>query len=57
MPDRVKNEEALHRVKEERNFLPMGEGGKKRANWIGHILAKNCFFLVLLQKTHEGRKY
>jgi hypothetical protein len=38
-PDRVRNEEELHRVKEERNIL---QRIKRRANWIGHILRRNC---------------
>jgi len=33
--DRVKNEEVLHRVKEERNILHAIK--RRKANWIGHI--------------------
>jgi hypothetical protein len=36
----VKNEEVLHRVKEERNALPTIK--KRKANWIGHMLRRNC---------------
>jgi hypothetical protein len=39
--DHVKNEEVLHRVKEERNTLRTIT--RRKANWIGHILLKNCF--------------
>jgi hypothetical protein len=39
--DRVKNEEVLHRVKEERNILRTIN--RRKANWIGHILRTNCF--------------
>jgi hypothetical protein len=38
--DRVKNEEVLHRVKEERNVLDTIK--RRKANWIGHILRRNC---------------
>jgi hypothetical protein len=45
--DRVRNEEVLHRVKEERNIL---RGIKRRkANWIGHILRRN----VVLRRVFE----
>jgi len=35
----LKNEEVLHRVKEERNIL---HTVKRRAYWIGHILNRSC---------------
>jgi hypothetical protein len=38
--DRVRNEEVLHRVKEERNILLTIK--RRKANWIGHILRRNC---------------
>jgi hypothetical protein len=38
--DRVRNEEVLHRVKEERNIVHTIKG--RNANWIGHILRRNC---------------
>jgi hypothetical protein len=37
--NRVKNEEVLHRVKEERNILHTVK--RRKANWIGHILLRN----------------
>jgi len=37
--DRVKNE-VLRRVKEERNIVHTVN--RRKANWIGHILCKNC---------------
>jgi len=47
--DRVRNEEVLLRVKEQRNIL---HGiSKRKANWIGHILCGNC----LLQRIIEGK--
>jgi hypothetical protein len=47
--DRVRNEEVLLRVKEQRNILH--EISKLKANWIGHILCRNC----LLQHVIEGK--
>jgi hypothetical protein len=44
----VRNEEVLLRVKEQRNILH--EIRKRKANWIGHILCRNC----LLQWVIEG---
>jgi hypothetical protein len=45
----VRNEEVLLRVKEQRNILH--EISKREANWIGHILRRNC----LLQQVIEGK--
>jgi hypothetical protein len=48
--DHVRNEEVLHSgVKEEWNILH--EMSKRKANWIGHILRRNC----LLQRVIEGK--
>jgi hypothetical protein len=47
--DHVRNEDVLLRVKEQRNILH--EVRKRKANWIGHILRRNC----LLQRVIEGR--
>ena len=47
--DHVRNEEVLLRVKEQRNILQ--EIRKRKANWIGHILRRNC----LLQRVIEGK--
>jgi hypothetical protein len=44
----VRNE-VLFRVKEQRNILH--EIRKREANWIGHILRRNC----LLQQGIEGK--
>jgi hypothetical protein len=44
----VRNEDVLLRVKEQRNILH--EIRKGKANWIGHILRRNCF----LQRVIEG---
>jgi hypothetical protein len=48
--DHVRNEEVLLRVKAQRN-IPH-EICKRKANWIGHILCRNC----LLQQVIEGKK-
>jgi hypothetical protein len=47
--DHVRNEEVLLRVKEQRNILH--EIHKRKVNWIGHILRRNC----LLQRVIEGK--
>jgi len=39
--DHVRNEEVLLTVKEQRNILH--EISKRKADWIGHILHRNCF--------------
>jgi hypothetical protein len=44
-----RNDEVLLRVKEQRNTLH--EIGKWKANWLGHILRRNC----LLQQVIEGK--
>jgi hypothetical protein len=45
----VRTEEVILTVKEQRNILH--EIRKRKANWIGHILCRNC----LLRKVIEGR--
>jgi hypothetical protein len=45
----VRNEEVSLRVKEQRYILH--EIRKRKANWIGHILCRNC----LLQRVIEGK--
>jgi len=47
--DRVKNEEVLLRVNEQKNILH--EIRKRKSNWIGHILRRNC----LLKRVIEGK--
>jgi len=47
--DHVRNEEVLNRVKEQKN-IPH-EISKQKANWIGHILRRDC----LLQCVIEGK--
>jgi hypothetical protein len=45
----VRNEEVLLRVSEQRNILH--EIRQRKANWIGHILRRNC----LLKEVIEGK--
>jgi hypothetical protein len=45
----VRKEEILLKFKEQRNILH--EIRKRKANWIGHILRRNC----LLQRVIEGK--
>ena len=47
--DHVRNKDILHRVKEQRNILH--EIRKRKANWIGHSMRRNC----LLQRVTEGK--
>jgi hypothetical protein len=47
--EHVRNEEMLLRVNEQRNILH--EIRKRKANWIGHILHRNC----LLKQVIEGK--
>ena len=48
----VGNEEVLHRVKKERNILHAIK--RKKANWIGHILCKNCLLIQIIEEKVEG---
>ena len=45
----MRNEEVLLRVNEQRNILH--EISKRKANWISHILCRNC----LLKRVIEGK--
>jgi hypothetical protein len=47
--DHVRNEDVLLRVKKQRNILHKIR--KWKANWIGHIMRRNC----LLQRVIEGK--
>jgi hypothetical protein len=49
LTDHVRKEEVLLKVKKQRNILH--EISKRKANWIGHILRRNC----LTQKVMEGK--
>jgi hypothetical protein len=52
LTDRVINE-VLHRTKEERNILKTIK--RRKANWIGDILRRNCLLKHVLEGKIEGR--
>jgi hypothetical protein len=52
--DRVRNEEVLHRVKEERNIVHTIK--RRKANWIGHILRGNCLLKHVIEENMEGTR-
>jgi len=49
----VRNEEVLQRVKEKRNILQTVK--RRNANWIGHILRRNCLLKHVIEGKVEGR--
>jgi hypothetical protein len=49
----VRNEEVLLRVKEQRIILH--EISKRKANWIGHILRRNCLLRQVIEGKIKGR--
>jgi hypothetical protein len=52
--DRVRNEVlVLHRVKEERNIVHTIK--RREANWIDHILRRNCLLKHVIEGKLEGR--
>jgi hypothetical protein len=57
--DRVRSGEVLHRVKEERNVRCTAN--RREADWIGHVLHRNCLLKHVLEENIEvmgrqGRK-
>jgi hypothetical protein len=52
--DRVRNDEVLNRDKEERNILHTVK--RRKANWIGHILRRNCLLKHVIEGNIEGRR-
>jgi hypothetical protein len=52
--DRVNNEAVLHRVKEERNILHTVR--RRKANWIGHILRRNCLLSHIIEGKIRGTR-
>ena len=48
----MRNEEVLLRVNEQRNFLH--EIRKRKANWIGHILRRNCLLKQVIEGNIKG---
>jgi hypothetical protein len=52
--DHARNEEVLHRVKEDRIMVPAVY--RRKANWIGHILRRNCLLKHVIGGKTEGMK-
>ena len=55
-PHRVRNE-VLDTVKEERNIIHKVK--RRKANWIGHILRRNCILKHIIERKkeiYEGRE-
>jgi hypothetical protein len=48
----VRNEEVLLRVKEQNNILH--EINKRKANWFGHILRRNCLLRQVIERNIKG---
>jgi hypothetical protein len=48
----VRNEEVLLRVKEKRNILH--EISKRKSNWNGHILRRNCLLPQVIEENIKG---
>jgi len=51
--DRVRNEVVLLGVKEERNIIHTVK--RRKANWIGHSLCRNCLQKQIFERKVEGR--
>ena len=50
--DHVRNEDVLLRVKGQRNILH--EIIKRKANWMGHILSRNCLLQQVIERKIKG---
>jgi len=51
--DSVRYEEVLNRVKEKRNILQTIK--RMKANWIGHILSRDCLLKHVTEEQIKGR--
>jgi hypothetical protein len=51
---RINNEAVLHRAKEEMNILHTIR--RRKANWIGHILHRNCLLSQIIEETIIGTR-
>ena len=49
----MRNEKVLYRAMEERNMLHTVP--RRKANWIGHILRRNCRLKHIIEGKIEGR--
>ena len=54
-PDKIKNTVVLDRVGEGRIMLELKE--KRKRNWLGHWLRRNCLLKNALEGMVKGRKY
>jgi hypothetical protein len=52
--DCVKNKEEFHRVRKERNNIY--SINRKNANWVGHILRRNCLLKHVIERKMERYK-
>jgi hypothetical protein len=52
LTDRVKNEEVLQTVKQEKTILPKIK--RMKANCTGHILRRNCLLKHVIEEKIEG---
>jgi len=50
--DHVRNEEVLLRINEQRNILHKIR--KRKANWIGHTLRRNCLLKQVIEEKIKG---
>ena len=50
--DHVRNEEVLLQVNEQRNILHAIR--KRKANWIGHTLRRNCLLKQVIEGNIKG---
>jgi hypothetical protein len=50
--DHVKNEEVLHRIKEERKIVHTIK--RRNADWIGHIFHRNCLLEHVIECKIEA---
>jgi hypothetical protein len=54
--DHMRNEEVFYIVKEERN-IPLTVT-RRKANWIGHVLHRNCLLKhTLKERQEQGQKW
>ena len=47
-----RNEEVLHRIKEERNIVHTIK--RRKVNWVGHILHRNCLLKHIIEVKVKG---
>ena len=50
--DGARNEEVLHRMKEERNILHTIT--RRKGNWVRHILHRNCLVKHIIERKLSG---